>query len=287
MSVILFDGRNHPPAVTLVADGIGGGLLYTGTPASGKDFTAAQYADYKAHGLITIMGYENNTNDISGGKTSGTQHGNAFLADCRAKNVSFNEPALSTVDEHVASADLDLAMEYQDGFRAALKSNGWTGPIGIYGFSEVLGAAHATGNADFYFGAGRRSSMPSYTNIWQDNTGTILIGGSADDRDVVLIPLPTGGTVANALTTDDIPAIAQACAAYKNVKDAKDVDMHQHAVDATAALAAVTALAGQVAALTKQVTALTTGTVNVGTFPVTGGIINFGQNTAAPIAQED
>lgn len=255
MSTILFDGRNHPPAATLVADGIGGGLLYTGTPASGKDFTAAQYADYKQHGLVTIMGYENTTTDINGGYPLGTQHAADFLADCRAKHVSLNEPALAAVDEHVSAANISKAMAYQNAFRSTLKAGGWTGPIGIYGFSEVLEAAHAGGLADFYMGAGSRASLPPYTNIWQDNTGTITIGGSADDRDVVLIPLPTEDNVA--LTPADIAAVAQAVVAYKNPKQPTDVDMHQHAVDATAALAAIKANAAVTATLSAAVNTLT------------------------------
>ena len=203
VTTILFDGRNHPPAATLIADGIAGGLLYCGTPASGKDFTAAQYADYKAHKLITIMGYENTTTDINGGYPAGQQHAAAFLADCRAKRVSFTEPALSTVDEHVTAANLPLAMNHHRGFRDGLKAAGWTGPIGIYGFSEVLAAAHAAGNADFYFGAGSRASLPPYTNIWQDNTGTIQVAGAADDRDVVLIPLPTEDNVTTGFNSPD------------------------------------------------------------------------------------
>jgi hypothetical protein len=267
VSTILFDGINHPPAATLVADGLGGGLLYCGTPASGKDFTAAQYADYKAHKLITIMGYENLATDINGGRALGQAHANSFLADARAKRVSFGEPALATVDEHVSAANLSLAMQYQSGFRAGLKAGGWRGPIGIYGFSEVLEAAHMMGNADFYFGAGNRASLPPYTNIWQDNTQTIQVGGSADDRDVVLIPLPEEEDVP--LTAADIAAVAHAVAAYKNPADGKDVDMHQHAVDATAALAAVRTLSAQVDALSNAVAALQNG--NAATVSTNGG----------------
>jgi hypothetical protein len=257
VSTILFDGVNHPPASTLIADGLAGGLLYCGTPASGKAFTAAQYADYKAHKLITIMGYENLSTDINGGRSLGETHATSFLADARAKHVSFDEPALATVDEHVSAKNLPLAMQYQNGFRAGLKAGGWRGPIGIYGFSEVLEAAHAARNADFYFGAGNRSTLPSYTNIWQDNTRTIQVGGSADDRDVVLIPLPEEEDVP--LTSADIAAVAHAVAAYKNPADSKDVDLHQHAVDATAALTAVRALSAQVEALTQAVAQLQAG----------------------------
>lgn len=252
MSTIIFDGTNHPPAATLIADGLAGGLLYCGTPASAKDFTAAQYADYKAHKLITIFGYEHLTTDISGGYAAGLAHASDFLADARAKHVDLGEPALSAVDEHVTAANIPLAMQYQDGFRAGLRAGGWQGPIGIYGFSEVLIAAHQRGNADFYFGAGSRSSMPPYTNLWQDNTQTIQVGGSPDDRDVVLIPLPSSSSLEEdtvPLTPADIAAVAHAVAAYKNPDDPKDVDLHQHAVDGTAALNAVLAVGVQVTAI--------------------------------------
>ena len=52
--------------------------------------------------------------------------------------------------------------------------------------------------------------------------------------------------------------IAHACAAYKNPSDPKDVDMHQHAVDATAALAQAQENARAIAALALEVDSLKT-----------------------------
>lgn len=207
----IFDGINHPSAATVLADDLIGALLYCGTPHSGKDFTAAQYADYAEHGLWRLMCYENVADDIAGGVTAGVQHAQAFLADAKAKHVDFADPALAAVDEHVSAARIPLAVSYQRAFRNQLRAQGWTGPIGAYGFPEVLNAFHAAGVADFYFGAGRAADQPAFLNIWQDNTTTILVGGSHDDQDWVRIPLPrtalTGDEDMTSALTEPMPPI--------------------------------------------------------------------------------
>lgn len=206
----IFDGINHPTAATVLADNLIGALLYCGTPHSGKDFTAVQYADYVDHGLWRLMCYENVADDIAGGATAGIQHAQAFIADARAKHVDFTDPALAAVDEHVAVARLPLAVAYQRAFRNQLRAQGWRGPIGAYGFPETLNAFRTAGVADFYFGAGRAADQPAFVNIWQDNTTTILVGGSADDQDWVRIPLPrTALTGAEDMAglTDPMPPI--------------------------------------------------------------------------------
>jgi hypothetical protein len=274
---VLFDGINHPDAATLLADKLIGGLLYCGTPSSTKDVTAAQYADFKAHGLWTLLCYEHTTTDIIGGRASGVNHANEFLADCRAKRIAFTEPALAAVDEHLTAVAIATAVAYQAGFRATLKAAGWTGPIGGYGFPEVLEAYHAAGIADFYFGAGSQSSQPAYVNIWQNNNTTILVGGSADDQDIVKIPLPRtpdGGIVALTLTAEDQAwfksNLGQIVWSYKNTAAGDVADMHQALDNAAAAaasdlkldttqvssLAALTVAIGQITAPNVDLTAL-------------------------------
>lgn len=191
----LFDGTNHPTVAQVQASGAVGCLMYGGTPADslGKDFTAGQYASYKAAGLLCAFVYEATANDMAGGFSAGSAHADALLADLRAKGVASTEPVGATVDEHVSAANIQLAVEYQMGFHDTVKARGWTGPVGAYGFAEFLVAVHGGGAADWYWGAGTRSLLPPYTNVWQDNTGTINVGGSADDRDWILVPLPTGG----------------------------------------------------------------------------------------------
>lgn len=194
-----FDGINHPSAATVIADGLSGGMLYAGTPADtlGKDFTAAQYADYTAYGLFIGLVYESVAGDFLGGTAAGTAHAHDLWNDCAAKGVAVSHPACSTVDEHVATGDLPTVVTYQRAFRDELRALGWTGPIGIYGFPETTTACHDAGVADWFWGAGTRSAQPAYLNVWQDNTGTINVGGSADDRDWILVPLPTGGMMSD------------------------------------------------------------------------------------------
>jgi hypothetical protein len=189
----LFDGINHPSAATVNADGFVGGLLYAGTPASslGKDFTHAQYHDYEVNGLWIGLAFEAGVNDIAGGATGGAAHAQDFWNDCAAKGTYKDHAAFWVVDEHVAAANLPMALQYGTGFRNQLKALGWTGPIGPYGFSEVTSYVHDHGAQDCYWGCGSRSVQPPYINIWQDNTTTATVGGSTDDVDRILISLPT------------------------------------------------------------------------------------------------
>lgn len=266
--MLLFDGTNHPGAATVIADGLDGAALYVGTPTSVKDATAAQYADYKSHHLATLLVYEHTTNDISGGATSGAAHARAFLADAHAKAMSVADPACAAVDEHVTAANLPLAVAYLRGFRAALIEGGWIGPIGVYGFPEALKACHDAGIADWYWGAGRRADQPSYTNVWQDNTGTIQVGGATDDKDWVLIPLPTTTEEPVAVTDADVADIW----GYQNTSSTSNDphDMHQALKNAeansAAAVSAIGALKAQIqGAITSEQAAILAAIANADT----------------------
>jgi hypothetical protein len=188
--VKFFDGITHPPASTVIADGLDGGMLYLGTPSSGKDLTAAQYADYKAHGLLTAVGFEHVTTDWQGGAAAGKANAAAFLADAHAKGVSPDDPFWVAIDMHVAASDLPTVVAYVRAYVAAVRAGEWRGRAGGYGFPEVTTALHAAGVVDWYWGAGRRADQPAFINIWQDNTQTIQVGGSTDDEDWVLIAIP-------------------------------------------------------------------------------------------------
>lgn len=187
-----FDGTNHPSAATLKADGIDVAFLYAGTPgsSSGKDFTAAQYADYRSHGIRRAFVFEHLPTDWTAGPAGARANAHALLADLAAKGTDGTDPVAVSVDQHVPSSDLPRVVAYATAFAVAIRAAGYKGPVGVYGFSEVLIACHAAGAVQWYWGAGSRSSMPLFVNVWQDNTKTIVVGGSADDEDWILIPLP-------------------------------------------------------------------------------------------------
>jgi len=189
---VLFDGTNHPSAQQVINAGCDGALMYGGTPQYSKNFTPVQYRDYKTRGLLTMFAFEIDSNDMNGGQAGGAAHAAALLSNLRGGGVANTEPVCATVDKHITAANIPLAVQYQQGFYQYVKGNGWAGPDGGYGFAEFLIAIHDAGVADWYWGAGQRSLLPSYTNVWQDNTGTINVGGSADDRDWILVPLPQG-----------------------------------------------------------------------------------------------
>lgn len=197
--MLFFDGINHPDAATVAADGLDGGMLYLGTPTSGKDLTAAQYADYKAHGLRTIVGFEHVVDDWRGGAAAGRANGTALLADAKAKHVEVDDPFwVAGADQHVTAVNLPTVVTYVRAYVATVRAGGWRGPAGGYGFPEVTTALHSAGVVDWYWGAGRRADQPAWINIWQDNTQTIVVGGSTDDEDWVLIPIPSEETTMNA-----------------------------------------------------------------------------------------
>lgn len=267
---ILFDGTNHPTAAQVRVAGCIGCLMYGGTPQYAKNFTGAQYRDYKANGLLALFAFEVDANDMNGGATAGAAHARALITDLRSKGVDEHEPVCATVDKHVAVANIALAVAYQRGFYDAVKATGWLGPVGAYGFSEFLIAVHNAGCAEWYWGAGARSSMPPYTNIWQDNTGTINVGGSADDRDWILIPL-SGGDMN---LTDQLPD-AKTVAGTGTVQEALTAVLYGISgrrfggslADAIAEIQAqLTDLTAAVAALAKPVP--TTGSPVSGTYTV-------------------
>ncbi|HEX5404790.1 MAG TPA: glycoside hydrolase domain-containing protein [Pseudonocardiaceae bacterium] len=198
-----FDGINHPPALTLIADGIEVAFLYGGTPAStsGKDFSAAQYGDYKSHGIKCAFVYENLATDWRGGASAGRAHAIALLADLAAKRTDGTDPVAVSIDQHVDTGDLPVVVQYVTAFARAIVAAGYRGPVGVYGFREVLDAVHAAGVVAWYWCAGARSTVPAYANVWQDNNQMILVGGSDDDVDWILVPLPGGITD---MTPDDL-----------------------------------------------------------------------------------
>lgn len=271
-----FDGINHPPASTLIADGLDGCMLYLGTPSSGKDLTAAQYADYKAHGLKTAVGYEHVTTDWQGGTAAGNAHAAAFLADAKAKGVSMDDPFWVAIDTHVASSDLPTVVAYVTAYVAAVRAGEWRGRSGGYGFPEVTTALHAAGVVDWYWGSGRRADQPAFINIWQDNTQTILVGGSADDEDWELIPIPQEDSMtdpnATPLDRENPTYDGSTLAGQTSVEGmAQRFDNFAEQVE------------GKLNALTTQLTAVAAAVAKIqpsgapaGTLPVTGGSITFG-----------
>lgn len=241
--MLFFDGTNHPSAATVKADGLDGGMLYGGTPTSPKNFTAAQYADYEASGLFTAFVFEHIVNDMSGGRNAGLLNAAALMADLKAKGVDPSKPVCVAIDEHVSTANLPTAVAYVTGFRDGVRARLWKGPIGVYGFPEVTNACRTV--VQWFWGAGRRADQPAFINVWQDNNATIQVGGSVDDKDWLLIPLPTEDPVATFTDAD-----AEVFWGYQNkTAPSNDAhDMHQALKNveqnSASALMQITALAG-------------------------------------------
>lgn len=180
---------------TLAADGFAGVLAYVGTPGYTKDLTPAAYQDWTAHGIQTIAVYELNANDATQDPpsveyTDGVNHANALLADARSIGLPDTTHVCVTADEHLTGGMVDQAVQYQSGFYHAIKSAGWRGRVGGYGFAEFVTAIDNAGVAEWWWCAGSAASVPGYSTFWQDNTQTATVGGVQVDIDWLLNPLP-------------------------------------------------------------------------------------------------
>lgn len=184
------------PGATLRANGYAGVMAYTGTPGYVKDLNPAVYQDWAAAGIGVIAIYENNANDATADPpsieyTDGVNHANALLADARAIGLPNTTAVCATCDEHLTSAQISQAVQYQTGFFNTVRAAGWLGRVGCYGFSEFIYAAQAAGVADWFWCCGSAASIPGWTTFWQDNTQTTSIGGVSADIDWLLNLMPS------------------------------------------------------------------------------------------------
>lgn len=110
-----------------------------------------------------------------------------------------------------------------------------------------------------------RIAIHQYTSV-----GRISGIGTAVDVDTITADITAEDNTMD-LTQANLDAIALAVAGYINPKVPGDVDMHQHAADATTAAKGIAALATQVANLAKAVAALQAGQAAplAGTYPAT------------------
>lgn len=171
---------------------------YTSDPALGtrpKLITPGEYADLRAAALGILLFFEDDIYDYTGGYLQGVVFATRALAG--AESVGYTGPLFMTVDTPLNSAQLPVAVDYQEGCAHVLGER-----HGVYGFKELIEACAMKGIGSVYWLAGHQPDSNSPAHIWQRNDGQVLVNGTECDVNVVLKPFLDGG--------DDLAAVPQA-----------------------------------------------------------------------------
>lgn len=273
----------HVTGASMAAAGITGAVRYVGIGGAGKRLTRAEYVDHLAYGRQTIAVFEKSTTDADGGAAAGTANARAALADLTLITAGL-APIQFAFAANDQNSNTAAEVAYVRAAAAVLTPAGYT--VGPYGFGAFLAACSAAGLCPIGWQAGpapSRTGTAAVATFWQRQGGPVVpadgptspttktIDGVACDLNNQRLELPAMG-----LTDDDktwiLANLPPKVAGYKNAKDPSDVDMHQHAADATTAAKGIAALTTQVANLAKAVAALQAGQAVplAGTYPVTG-----------------
>lgn len=194
-----YSAQRLTPAALLAA-GFGGAVLYAGTPGRAKNIVPGEVSAALAAGLKQALVYEDLAGDASGGYTAGVAHAQALLADARHCGVPDTVPVAAAADQHLAVAQVAVAVQYQTGFYCTVKSAGWAGPVGAYGFAEFLTAVRGAGVADWHWQCGAWSQVNrGWVHLYQRNgsggpvqpyAASATVGGIAVDINDQLLPFP-------------------------------------------------------------------------------------------------
>lgn len=245
---------------TMAANNLTGAIRYGGVGATGKRLSRAEYQDHTDHGRLTVLVVEKTTTDADGGAPAGKANAQAALAD--VEKITAGLPPIGLVlmandKPTFVQADIDYVGAAADVFAGGAL-------VGPYGFgSDIAACAHA-GLAPIGWQAGpapSRTGTAQWATWWQRNGGPAAAAdGPASPTTLVLDDVICDASnqlkeLAVPLSAADIAAVAHAVAAYKDPGNTKDVDMHQHGADATAALAVVKTMAVQLNAIEGSITA--------------------------------
>jgi hypothetical protein len=203
------DAAGKPDPKQARAQGFEGLMLYFGTPWLSKNCTAAYYRAVRAAGLGAIGVVEHDQHDAELGASAGASYGQAGLADMAAQGA-IGIPLGVTADEHLTAGQISTAIAFQAAASKVIRAAGRRA-MG-YGFSEFIHALRPGKLVDIEWQAGARSLVDSLTHIWQDNTGTEMVGRVIVDRDWLRRPLPGGDMLDPANPSDaTVIAGAQSC----------------------------------------------------------------------------
>jgi hypothetical protein len=180
-----------PSPQALRDNGISGAIRYIGDGNEGKQIHAAEVKRYTdalfPYALVTELSTVDAwvaADDFAAGKARAER----ALADARAEGIPDYVPIAWAADAHANPDQVQQALNYGRGFQSVLGKR-----TGVYGFIEVVRAAHDAGLGYWWWLAG---SMPSaadqkWLNFWQrnDKDSAITISGTVVDRNRVLNPI--------------------------------------------------------------------------------------------------
>lgn len=169
--------------------GFGGAIRYITdrTNLATKHTNPAEYADHVANGLDIWLVYEVGTNDPLGGYAGGVTAAQRALDGASFIGYPSDRHIFVAFDRHAQASELPAWKAYLDGAASVLG----IGRTGAYGFSEAVDAAQ--GHATAFWQCGSASAVRNFTNVYQRNVGSVVVGGISCDINDVFIPLPVGG----------------------------------------------------------------------------------------------
>jgi hypothetical protein len=163
-----------------------------------KHTSPSEYRDHVVNGLRDWLVYEVGTNDPLGGFSGGVNAAKRALDGANYIGYPSDRHIFFCFDRHATVSELPAWQSYLDGAASVLG----VGRTGAYGFSEAIDAAR--GHASAFWQCGSRSVVRSFTNFYQRNDGTTVVGGITCDINDVLVSLENDV----AITDDDANKIA-------------------------------------------------------------------------------
>lgn len=162
--------------------GYDGALRYISAGSDGKQIHSREREAAARQGMKLLLVDELNTGDAwdsANDRSAGVVRGRAALADAKAEG--FGRIGISAAaDAHAPSVrHIGDAVMYATGF-ASVVGKEWAG---FYGFMEVLRAVRTANVVSWYWLAGSKPSAEDakWLAFWQDNTGTVVVGGVTCD----------------------------------------------------------------------------------------------------------
>lgn len=187
MVQVLDYSAGFPGAQAIKAAGYSGAVRYIGFPGRRKCTTAAELADFTAHGIGMALVFEDTVTDWRGGFAAGQRAGQ--LARTHANSIGFptGRPIYIAIDQDVVSTgEFDTMLDYLRGANGPLGGPGMTG---VYGETDVINRARAAGVAAWYWDttAWSRGVKAPGIHLFQ-HVGTVTVGGIGCDINDVLLP---------------------------------------------------------------------------------------------------
>jgi len=206
MGTVLDYSAGRPSASKLKAAGHAGAVRYLRKKGASTvvTLTGAEVADFRAHGLLLGLTYEDpKANWMFGGRARGIDRATWALQQAQAVGIEHPPCIFLCADAHANAVEVDGVMECLDGARTVLGS-----ATGIYGFPEVIKAAVAGQHAEWFWQCGRRSDLVTGVHLYQrNNEQTTVDEITCDINDVLLEPAWASIGQASSLEEDDFMAI--------------------------------------------------------------------------------